>query len=199
MFRGKKHAYKACKYFPLKLTVNSLTASSNQMSPNLHCSRSDVMHNVRTLKKVEKWSKPWPNNSAPCQPFCTSEVHSPSPVWLQSADREELEASTATFWDRLGGFCIHRRPTISTKENIGVFLCLENIFVFKEMAGEAAVITGASLCVYCSLFEWKKSAGYVLFHIVREYHHFLFQICHACLTLYFEFINYQDLVRWYFF
>lgn len=34
------------------------------------------------------------------------------------------------------------------------------------MSGEAVVVTGASLCVFCSLFELKKSAGYVLFHIV---------------------------------
>ena len=34
------------------------------------------------------------------------------------------------------------------------------------MSGEAVVVTGASLCVFCSLFELKQSAGYVLFHIV---------------------------------
>lgn len=34
------------------------------------------------------------------------------------------------------------------------------------MFGEALIVTGASLCVFCSLYELKESAGYVLFHIV---------------------------------
>lgn len=152
------------------------------------------MHNVRTLKKVEKWSKPWPNNNAPSQQTCTSKVHSPSPLWAQKSWKRARPHSTIA-WE-VSAFIGHL-PFL--RKRISKFFMSWKYLVFKEMAGEAAIITGASLCVFCSLFEWKKSAGYVLFHIVREYHRFLFQICHACLTLYFEFINYQDLVRWYFF
>lgn len=34
------------------------------------------------------------------------------------------------------------------------------------MIGEALVVTGSSLVVFCSHFEWRKSASYVFFHVI---------------------------------
>ncbi len=38
------------------------------------------------------------------------------------------------------------------------------------MIGESAVVIGSSLYVFYSFFELKQCAGYILFHVVREYH-----------------------------
>ena len=36
------------------------------------------------------------------------------------------------------------------------------------MVGEALVVAGSSLVVFCSLFEWRESLGYAFFHLVRK-------------------------------
>lgn len=47
---------------------------------------------------------------------------------------------------------------------IAVFLILS----FK-MVAESAVVIASSLYISCSFFELKQNAGFILFHVIREY------------------------------
>lgn len=41
-------------------------------------------------------------------------------------------------------------------------------FLIFKMIGESAVVIASSLYIFCSFFELKQSAGFILFHVICE-------------------------------
>lgn len=68
------------------------------------------------------------------------------------------------FLGRLGVFCKE-----TSKRRILRLCWICGFHLLLRMIGESVIVIGSSLYVFCSLFEWKQSVGYILFHAVREY------------------------------
>ena len=49
------------------------------------------------------------------------------------------------------------------------FCSICGLFVLFKMVAESVVAIASSLYIFCSFFELKQSAGFILFHIIREY------------------------------
>lgn len=79
-----------------------------------------------------------------------------------------LELNTAILPDICapGSFLQSERPT---QRRILPFCQICGLLLLFKMIGESAVVIGSSLYVFCSFFELKLYAGYILFHAVREY------------------------------